>query len=41
MVMQPTVLEPEHRARWGPACGVAFVVFLAVGLLIRSHAEYQ
>ncbi len=27
---------PEHRARWGPACGVAFVVLLAVGLIIQS-----
>jgi hypothetical protein len=27
---------PEHRARWGPATGVAFVVLLAVGLIIQS-----
>jgi preprotein translocase subunit YajC len=27
---------PEHRARWGPACGVAFVVFLAASFLITS-----
>ncbi len=27
---------PEHRARWGPACGVLFVVFLVVGLLISN-----
>ncbi len=25
---------PEHRARWGPACGVAFVVILAAAFLI-------
>ena len=36
MVMQPSVLEPEHRARWGPACGVAFVVILVVSFLIVS-----
>ncbi len=29
-------LQPEHRARWGPACGVAFVVLLVVGLIIQS-----
>jgi hypothetical protein len=23
---------PEHRARWGPACGLAFVVFLVVSV---------
>ena len=34
--MQPSVLEPEHRARWGPACGVAFVVLLVVSLIIES-----
>ncbi len=39
MVMQPTVLEPEHRARWGPVCGVLFVVFLAVGFLIVSTPD--
>lgn len=26
-------LQPEHRARWGPACGVAFVVLLVVAFL--------
>ena len=30
------VPEPEHRARWGPATGVAFVVLLLVGLIIQS-----
>jgi hypothetical protein len=37
MSTQPSVLEPEHRARWGPACGVAFVVLLVVGLIIGSE----
>jgi hypothetical protein len=36
MSTQPSVLEPEHRARWGPACGVAFVVLLAVGFIVGS-----
>ncbi len=36
MAMQPSVLEPAHRARWGPACGVAFVVLLVAGLLISN-----
>ena len=31
-----TQLQPEHRARWGPACGVLFVVALAVSFLITS-----
>ena len=34
--MQPSGLAPEHRARWGPACGVAFVVILVVSFLIVS-----
>jgi MFS family permease len=29
-------LEPEHRARWGPVCGVLFVVFLVVSFFIVS-----
>ncbi len=29
-------LEPEHRARWGPICGVLFVVLLVVSFLIVS-----
>ena len=29
-------LQPEHRARWGPACGVAFVVLLAVALFTQN-----
>jgi hypothetical protein len=37
--MQPSVLEPEHRARWGPACGVAFVVILVVSFLITSTQD--
>ena len=37
MSTQPSVLEPEHRARWGPACGVVFVVLLVVGLIIGSE----
>jgi hypothetical protein len=37
MVMQERVLEPEHRARWGPACGVAFVVVLAVTFLVFGN----
>ncbi len=32
MSTQP-VLGPEHRARWGPACGVIFVVLLAVAFI--------
>jgi hypothetical protein len=32
----PSVLQPEHRARWGPACGVAFVVLLVAGFLVTS-----
>ena len=36
MSTQPSVLAPEHRARWGPAAGVAFVVFLVAGLLVQS-----
>jgi MFS family permease len=32
----PTGLGPEHRARWGPICGVLFVVFLAVSFFIGS-----
>jgi hypothetical protein len=27
---------PQHRARWGPACGLVFVVLLVVGFLITS-----
>jgi hypothetical protein len=27
---------PEHRARWGPACGLAFVVFLAASFLVSG-----
>jgi hypothetical protein len=30
------VLEPEHRARWGPVCGVLFVVVLVVSFFIVS-----
>src|SRR3984957_15525448 len=30
------VRAPEHRARWGPICGVVFVVLLVVGFLIVS-----
>jgi hypothetical protein len=29
-------LQPEHRARWGPACGVAFVVLLAASFRVSS-----
>jgi hypothetical protein len=29
-------LQPEHRARWGPACGVAFVVLLVASFLVGS-----
>jgi hypothetical protein len=29
-----TVLRPEHRARWGPICGVLFVVLLVVSFVI-------
>jgi hypothetical protein len=36
MSIQPRVVEPAHRARWGPASGVIFVVFLAVGIIIQS-----
>jgi hypothetical protein len=36
MVMPSGVLEPEHRARWGPACGLGFVVFLAVSFLVNN-----
>jgi MFS family permease len=32
----PSPPGPEHRARWGPACGVAFVVFLVVGVFIEG-----
>ena len=35
MSTQP-VPEPEHRARWGPICGVLFVVILAVSFFITS-----
>jgi MFS family permease len=34
--MQPSALAPAHRARWGPACGVAFVVLLAASFLVTS-----
>lgn len=36
MVVQASGLAPEHRARWGPACGVVFVVVLVVSFLIVS-----
>ena len=26
----------RHRARWGPACGVLFVVFLVISFLVTS-----
>jgi hypothetical protein len=32
-------LEPEHQARWGPACGVAFVVLLVVSFLITNTPD--
>jgi hypothetical protein len=35
-MISPVVPERAHRARWGPACGVAFVVILAVSLLTQS-----
>ena len=28
---------PEHRARWGPASGVAFAVILAVSLIVLNN----
>jgi hypothetical protein len=28
---------PEHRARWGPATGVAFAVILAVSLIVLNN----
>jgi hypothetical protein len=33
------VSRPEHRARWGPACGVLFVVILVVSFLIVSTPD--
>ncbi len=33
------VPEPEHRARWGPVTGVAFVVLLVVSFLITSPPD--
>ena len=33
---EPSTPWPEHRARWGPACGVIFVVLLVVGLLVSN-----
>src|ERR1700722_13441696 len=35
----PAVSRPEHRARWGPACGVLFVVILVVSFLIVSTPD--
>jgi hypothetical protein len=39
MATQPNVLLPEHRARWGPATGVIFVVLLAVSFIITSTPD--
>ena len=30
----PIAVAPEHRARWGPICGVAFVVILVASFLV-------
>ena len=30
------VPAPEHRARWGPVCGAAFAVILAVSLIVSN-----
>ena len=32
----PALTRPAHRARWGPICGVLFVVFLVVSSVIFS-----
>lgn len=34
-----TALQPEHRARWGPICGVAFVVLLVASSFIFSPPD--
>ena len=34
-----SALWPEHRARWGPACGVLFVVALAASFFISSTPD--
>jgi hypothetical protein len=33
------VLESEHRARWGPACGAAFVVLAVVSVFVNSTPD--
>ncbi len=37
--MQERVLEPEHRARWGPACGVIFVILVVVSVFVSSTPD--
>jgi hypothetical protein len=39
MFVQERVPEPEHRARWGPVCGVLFVVCLLVAFLIVTTPD--
>jgi MFS family permease len=33
------VPRPEHRARWGPICGVLFVVLLVAGFFLASTPD--
>jgi MFS family permease len=35
-VSAPSALKPEYRARWGPVCGVLFVVLMVVSSFIFS-----
>ena len=35
----PAVPGPEHRARWGPACGLIFVVLVVVSVFLSSTPD--